>query len=184
MKKEVVSMKKLFMVVGACLFAIAMTTGHAAAQGNSYWSIHAGSANGQSRVGLQWESAPLWSTQLLKHPLELSAELGVANWRHNRAVALGQNKSLYQLSAIPMVKWWLGSNWFLEGGIGATLISETQLGPKRYSTAFQFGDHVGVGFQIDARTRVGVRYSHFSNANIKKPNNGLDALQLTFARSY
>jgi hypothetical protein len=29
-----------------------------------------------------------------------------------------------------------------------------------------------------------VRYSHFSNATIKKPNNGLDALQLTFARSY
>jgi lipid A 3-O-deacylase len=162
---------------------VCMLCGVAHAQ-EHYWSLHVGGANGQSRIGIQWESAPLWSTQLLDHPLELSAELGVAYWRHKRPVEAGQNKSLYQLSAIPMFKWWLGHSWFLEGGIGATLISETQLGPKRYSTAFQFGDHVGVGFQIDPRTRVGVRYSHFSNATIKKPNNGLDALQLTFARSY
>lgn len=173
-------MMKLIKMLLACSLVLC---GLAHAQ-DHYWSVHVGGANGQSRVGLQWESAPLWSTQLLDHPLELSAELGVAHWRHKRVVEPGQNKSLYQLSAIPMFKWWLGSNWFLEGGIGATLISKTQMGPKRYSTSFQFGDHVGVGFQIDPRIRVGVRYSHFSNASIKKPNNGLDALQLTIARSY
>lgn len=74
---------------------------------------------------------------------------------------------------------------YIEAGLGANLFSRTDLGDESYSTRFQFGEHVGVGLAWGGNaagggnaTWVGLRYSHYSNAGIKKPNPGLEALQL------
>lgn len=90
-------------VVGVCMVWVFCMQA-AASQAQPYWSLHVGSANSQSRVGLQWESAPMWSSTLMKQPLELNAEIGVARWQHNQTVGPGQNKSLFQLSATPMLR--------------------------------------------------------------------------------
>jgi lipid A 3-O-deacylase len=60
------------------------------------------------------------------------------------------------------------------------VFNKTRFADKTISTAFQFGDHIGVGFQLTPQSRLSLRYSHFSNASIKTPNPGLDVTQLTY----
>ena len=69
------------------------------------------------------------------------------------------------------------TGWYAEAGIGAHLLSETQINDhRRFSTAFQFGDHVGVGLRFGQRGEydLGYRFQHLSNADIKKANDGIN----------
>lgn len=77
--------------------------------------------------------------------------------------------------------------WFIEGGIGANVIFPTyDDGEKRFSTAFQFGDHLAVGkrFGHQRQHEWAVRFQHFSNARIKRPNPGENFLQLRYSRQW
>ena len=72
---------------------------------------------------------------------------------------------------------------YLEGAIGFHLLSETSVSEKRrFSTTFQFGDHLGVGVRFGYRHAMdlGYRYQHLSNAGIKHPNNGIEFHQVRF----
>jgi len=65
--------------------------------------------------------------------------------------------------------------FYIEGGIGAHLMSKTyNNNDDRLSTAFQFGDHVGVGYVFDNKWEVAAKLQHYSNGGIKKPNSGVD----------
>ncbi len=136
------------------------------------------------RTTLGWETPVLWTHRAANGPgrIELTGELGLSYWgaRQGREPA-----SLWQLSAIPMLRWWPdGGRFFVEGGVGPTLVSHTQFADKTISTAFQFGDHVGVGYQLTPAARVSLRVSHFSNADIKSPNPGLTLLQVSWTWLY
>ncbi|CFN83565.1 lipoprotein [Bordetella pertussis] len=91
---------------------------------------------------------------------------------------------MWQASAIPMFRWWTGERFYIEAGIGATVFSSTSFADKRIGSAFQFGDHIGLGFLLTPSNRIGLRYSHFSNAGIKEPNPGLDIVQLTYTYQF
>jgi hypothetical protein len=72
---------------------------------------------------------------------------------------------------------------YVEGAIGFHLISPVRLEPNRgFSSAFQFGDHVGAGarFGEHGRYDLGLRFQHLSNAGIKHPNNGINFTQVRF----
>jgi len=79
---------------------------------------------------------------------------------------------------------------YLEAGVGANLFSRGDLGPKSFGTRFQFGEHIGVGLAWGGNTGgpndtwLGVRYSHYSNAGIKNPNPGLEAVQLVLGHRF
>lgn len=67
--------------------------------------------------------------------------------------------------------------WYAEGGVGVHLMSETyNNNDDRLSTAFQFGDHVGIGYVTANRWDLGLKLQHFSNGSIKKPNSGVNFL--------
>lgn len=77
--------------------------------------------------------------------------------------------------------------WFIEGGIGANVIFPTyDDGKKRFSTTFQFGDHLAVGkrFGQQRQHEWAVRFQHFSNARIERPNPGENFLQLRYSRQW
>ena len=60
---------------------------------------------------------------------------------------------------------------------GVRLLSNTRMSSDtNLSTAFQFSDMLGVGYQWGPKQRhtVGTRYVHLSNAGIKKPNDGMN----------
>jgi hypothetical protein len=62
---------------------------------------------------------------------------------------------------------------YLEAGIGGHVLSDTRIGRRELSTAWQFGSHVGAGIRC-GRFDIGYRFQHLSNAGIKKPNDGMD----------
>jgi hypothetical protein len=72
---------------------------------------------------------------------------------------------------------------YVEGAIGFHLIQPVRMDEHRgFSSAFQFGDHVGVGarFGEGGRYDLGLRFQHLSNGGIQKPNNGINFTQLRF----
>ena len=73
---------------------------------------------------------------------------------------------------------------YLEAGVGVNRFSHTRFADKTISTQFQFGSHVGVGVNLSPGSRLGLRYSHYSNAAIKRPNDGLDVFQLTYTHAF
>ena len=148
------------------------------------WSVHVGYGFDLERIGIHWESPQVWTSSLMGKSVELSNEFGVAQWSYIGPKNDGQTRSLLQLSAIPIFRWWVDTNVFLEGGIGATLISKNELGPRNLSTGFQFGDHIGLGYRLSPSSLVGWRYSHYSNASIKTPNQGLDIFQITLRSAF
>ena len=75
--------------------------------------------------------------------------------------------------------------WFIEGGIGANLLFPVYHSErKRFSTVFNFGDHIAVGKRFGAKQQheVALRFQHFSNGGIEEPNPGEDFLQLRYSR--
>lgn len=136
------------------------------------------------RATLGWETPVLWTRQALGGPgrVELTGEFGLSYWGATHA---REPANVWQLSAIPMLRWWPGGQrFFVEAGIGPTLFSRTRFAGEAISTAFQFGDQLGAGYQFTPAIRAGLRLSHFSNADIKKPNPGFNMLQLTCTYRY
>lgn len=77
--------------------------------------------------------------------------------------------------------------WYVEGGIGANvLLPIYRTADKRFSTHFNFGDHLAVGCTFGERAEhdVAMRLQHFSNAGIKEPNPGENFLQLRYSHRF
>ena len=109
--------------------------------------------------------------------LGIHVELGGSYWRAKKSKT---PKSMTQFSAIPVVRWWPSDNLYVDLGSGPTIMSRTKFAGKNISTKFQFGSRLGVGYLSDSGHQFGIRYSHFSNASIKKPNPGLDILEVVY----
>ena len=70
-----------------------------------------------------------------------------------------------------------------EFGIGLSLLDDTTFAGKNVSTHYQFEDRLGLGYEFgeDHKYRLALRYFHYSNGGVKKPNPGLDFISLSFA---
>ncbi len=146
-------------------------------------SVRAGVGDNYERLELAWESPSLWHYQFTGHDgrLDVVGELGVAYWK---AEGSRSPSNAWQFSAIPFLRWSIHDRYYVEAGVGPTAFTRTRFANKDISTAFQFGDHIGVGAYLSNSSRLGLRYSHFSNASIKRPNPGLNVLQLTYTYQY
>lgn len=180
MKKNIAFLAVLSILAASPAVHAADPTGGFASGG---WSAQYGVLDGNHRLTLNYETAPLWHMKLGSTRLELVGELGGSYWWTSSADP-GYARHLWQLNAIPMFRWWPAERFYVEAGVGATLISDTKFHDKNLSTNFQFGDHIGAGFKLSNNMRVGLRVSHFSNAGIKRPNQGLNQVQLNFAMAF
>ncbi|BDI07385.1 acyloxyacyl hydrolase [Sphaerotilus microaerophilus] len=94
-----------------------------------------------------------------------------------------------QIGLTPVRRWWPGGSnpatgTHLEGGIGLNLIMPVcRSADRRFSTWFNFGDHLAWGCTFGAGRQhdVSLRFEHFSNASIRKPNPGENFVQLRHA---
>ena len=94
----------------------------------------------------------------------------------------GENDEIFDLGLTPVFRMQRdaslssGVSPYAEAGIGPHLLSETSLGYKQYSTAFQFGSLIGfgLGFGDKGQYELSYRFQHISNADIKTPNNGIN----------
>jgi len=72
---------------------------------------------------------------------------------------------------------------YLEAAVGLHLLSHTSVSlERRFSTAFQFGNHLGLGLRFGSQRAfdLGYRFQHLSNAGIKRPNQGINFHQVRF----
>jgi hypothetical protein len=107
-------------------------------------------------------------------------ELSLGRWRArdgNGGDALSAHAGLAPLLRYHFERW---PKLFVEGAIGANVIAPVyRNGDKRFSTVFNFGEHLGFGFRsADGALELTLRYQHFSNVGFRKPNPGENFVQL------
>ncbi len=139
------------------------------------WGMQYGINSDVHRLSVNYETPALWSYRFSGSRIDLVGEFGVSYWRTRDDGT--SRRSVWQASAIPMFQWWLSPRFYLEAGIGATVFNHAHFADRKLGSAFQFGDHLGLGYQLNEKVRLSLRASHFSNAGIKEPNDGLNIFQ-------
>ena len=137
-------------------------------------------------LGLQWHSA--WHHDWWGGQLRYSTEAQLGHWRADGL--RGSTETYTHVALLPLLRNRGDggrSRWFLEGGIGVSLTDNVyRSARKQFSTRFNFVDVIGVGYSFGAprEHELGLRVAHISNADIKKPNPGMDSVQLHYGRVF
>jgi len=148
--------------------------------------IGAGRDTSASVVGANWHWQ--WQREFAGGRLGGYWEASFGRWNARQA---GDDSSAWitQIGLTPVLRYTSDTSanrWFAELGIGANVILPLYRSrDRRFSTAFNFGDHVAVGWRWGAANEheFALRIQHFSNAGIKHPNPGADFLQLRYTRA-
>ena len=88
--------------------------------------------------------------------------------------------SLWDFGITPVLRWTPAAEhllpFFVDGGVGLHVLTATRINDHRmFSTAFQFGEQIAMGFAFgpSGRYELGAYLQHVSNGRIKEPNCGL-----------
>ena len=115
-------------------------------------------------------------------------DFSISQWRGNAYHNVqGQRQNLTVIGATPTFRFQRndGTGFFGEIGIGYHLFSELyDNSDNRLSTAFQFGDHLGVGYAFPNRVEACFKLQHYSNASIKRLNSGANFLMFKVAAPF
>ena len=171
---------KLRKIRVACVaFAGWLVVGSAVAVDGISIEVGQGDGANMGRVGIQWNLNQQWFKGEQWH-VGSFWDLSLGQW--TRDAVAGQNGDITEIGLTPSLRLQQndGKGLYAEGGIGFHLLSSTSLGPKRFSTSFQFGNHLGAGYRFGAKGAfdLGLRYQHLSNVSIKRPNNGINFTQV------
>lgn len=154
---------------------------YAASTPGQGFSLQYGYNSKYQRFGLAYETPSLWTYPFQNSGrLDLSVELGAGYWKARR----GEPDSMWQVAAVPILRWWPRDTYYFELGVGPSLLSRAHFADKELSTRFQFTSHIGGGFVINDVHRFGLRYTHVSNASIKRPNPGLDLFEASYTYQF
>lgn len=172
----------LKMLAAACL--LAGVHANSFAVDSASFELGTGNKSQLARVAAQWNwNAPLWqgsSTQLGGY-----WDLSLAEFRQNQYQNVpGQSKNLTDIGFTPVFRFQSNDKRgvYGEAGIGVHLMSHLyDNNSRRFSTAFEFGDHLGAGYVFGNGLDVGIKLQHFSNGGIKKPNSGANFAVLRVA---
>lgn len=165
-----------------CAALLAAIAESAAAVDGAYLSVGGDRPTTIYTVGLSW--AP-WAAWPLDRDWSLSLRgTGALSWWHARNAAA--NADVIAIGAYPVLRLDMtpvaGLVPYAEVSVGVNLLSQTSFENRRLSTAFQFGEFFGVGGAFGDRRQfdIGARYQHISNADIKKPNDGMTYPSIVF----
>jgi len=130
-----------------------------------------------ARIGVQWQWNKHWFESNGTH-LGGYWDLTLGEWHGTRYQNMeNRNQNITSIGITPVFRFERDSGTGLYGelGIGAHLLSQLyDNNGRRLSTAFEFGDHLGVGYVFQNKLDVGLKLQHFSNGGIKHPNSGVN----------
>ena len=173
------SNKKIATLAG---LVIALLAGHATAAENGWvdsasFEFGTGSKVRMGRLAVQKNWDAQWFASNGRH-LSGYWDLSAAYWRGTAYRNVdGQHQNLAVVGITPVFRYQRDDKlgWYAEGGVGANLFSELyNNSDNRLSTAFQFGDHIGIGYVTANKWDLGLKLQHYSNASIKRPNSGVN----------
>jgi lipid A 3-O-deacylase len=99
----------------------------------------------------------------------------------------GRTQKLNDFGFTPVLRWQEDNSQgvFAEIGIGAHYFTQTYNNDGRvFGSDFQFGDHVGLGYRFRNHVEVTLKFQHYSDADIKQPNPGLNVGVIKVACSF
>ncbi|WP_324779299.1 acyloxyacyl hydrolase [Thiobacillus sedimenti] len=149
------------------------------------FTVIAGADGDYERAGLSLRFAPVWTDTWGRWRADVRPELELSHLRYTGSQAGPDTLNLG--GAIARLHLAHGEGRirpYVEGGLGVALFSRDRLGGKGFSTDFQFSEHVGFGAELTGRGFLGLQYSHYSNADIEKPNDGLDLVQVVLGARF
>jgi hypothetical protein len=107
-------------------------------------------------------------------------DANIAYWRANQWLHVPDNgHNLAVIGFTPVFRYEADDKlgFYGEAAIGAALFSDVYRNSHRQlSTAFEFADHIGVGYVFANKWEVAGRLQHYSNGGIKHPNGGVNLL--------
>jgi len=172
---------KLSLAAGAAIAALIVSSPAAAVVDGLSLELGSGDDVHMGRIAVQWDWRSRW-LQTTNWHLSGYWDLALGYWDQDGAVAPGEHSSLADIGLTPVLRWQRNdmTGVYVEAGIGLHLLSHSSIGGRRMSTAFQFGDHIGVGYRFGARQAydLSYRFQHMSNASIKRPNPGINFNQI------
>ena len=168
--------------IAAALFSGASLAQPVSTDGNGALHAQFGYHGNYQRYQLGYETPSLWHYDMGDAgELVLSVEGAASTWR---ASSGRQPSSLWQVAITPVLRWWWNPRYYAEAGTGPSYISRTWFAGKELSTRLQFNSFVGIGMKLARAHRLGLRYTHISNASIKRPNPGLNLLEVSYAYEF
>ena len=133
------------------------------------------------RLGVQKDWSARWFQSNGTH-LSGYWDASFGYWRETQYQNVpGAHENLTDIGFTPVFRWENDNKRgiYYEGGIGVHRLSELyNNNTYRLSTLFQFGDHIGVGYVFDNKWEVGAKIQHFSNGGYRKPNTGVNFVEL------
>jgi hypothetical protein len=130
-----------------------------------------------ARVALQWDWQKKWWQSNGTH-IGGYWDVNLSQWRGNQYRNVpGARQNITAIGITPVFRFQNDSlkGFYGEAGIGANLLSELYNNDgHQLSTAFEFGDHIGVGYVFNNGMDLGLKLQHFSNGSIKQPNGGVN----------
>lgn len=136
------------------------------------------------RIGAQSDWSARWFQSNGTH-LSGYWDLSAGMWRANKNQNIeGQSQHLTDVGFTPVFRFERDDKKgaYAEGGIGVHRLSELYNNDTyRLSTLFQFGDHIGAGYVFDNQWELGAKIQHFSNGGYRKPNTGVNFIEMKVA---
>jgi len=163
------------------LAAIALITAACSAHAEAWFTepgVHIAYGRDSSHNVNKYEGAINFNTPLkYGNPdgwlFRVQAEVNVAGWQSRGGT---DSTNLAEFGLTPILRLEKRSGYFvpfIEGGVGLRLLTHTHTSNEHdMSSAFQFGDMVGIGVGFGKSVETGLRFQHISNASIKEPNPG------------
>jgi lipid A 3-O-deacylase len=135
------------------------------------------------RAAVQWDWQSKWWQSNGTH-ISGYWDLSAAEWRGKRYNNTDSTQNLIDIGFTPVFRFQRDDKKgpYVEGGVGLHLANKLyNNNSKQFSTAFQFGDHIGTGYVFANGLDLGLRLQHLSNGGIKEPNGGVNYALLRVA---
>lgn len=153
-------------------------------------SFKSGGKTRSASVGAQIPSALFPSLDRQAGPMTLHWDLFLSNW-HAPRIAGAPRRSYTQIGGLGVWRYGFGgpdASWFADLGLGATLLDAKYAASqtRRFSTNYQFTEVLGLGYRFGPGQayELSLRFQHFSNASVKRPNPGENFVRLRLAAQF
>ncbi|WP_419178222.1 acyloxyacyl hydrolase [Pseudomonas syringae] len=137
-----------------------------------------GGATGRIAISSEWDKAWLQSST---GKLSGYWDLGYTYWQAGDSAG-----GRHSVSLSPVFVYEFGSGQikpYIEAGVGVAMFTGASAGDQKFGSAFNFEDRLGAGLKLGNTQKIGLRITHYSNAGIKEPNDGIESYALIYSHS-